>query len=139
MNYEEWMQEAKEEAKRNVVRKALDHLRMGREEPPYSLYLTFKTCVEGVQICPSLYKKYPKDISIVLQDEFWNLTVSEDSFAVDLLFDQTKQSIKVPFTALISFIDEKRGFLLELDPVEAPCIKLPDNVILFRKSPSSSL
>lgn len=132
MKYEKWMEEAKEEAKRNVVRKALDYLRMGLEEAPYALYLTFKTQVEGVQMVPALRQKYPQDMSIVFQEDFWNLTVSADHFSVDLLFDQVKQNIKVPYTALMSFIDEKKGFLLELDPEEYEKVNLPDNVILFK-------
>jgi hypothetical protein len=79
-------------------------------------YITFLTAHPDVKIPQYLKEDYPDEITIVLQHQFDNLMVSKKQFAVDLYFDDILESIKVPFSAVISFLDPSVNWGLNFDP-----------------------
>ena len=85
----------------------------------------------------SLRNVYPEEMSISIKDAFWNLNVVEDAFSVELLFDEQRRMIRVPFKALVSFIDPGAEFGLQFDrDKNIPDVR-NDNVIFldqFRKN-----
>lgn len=104
-------------ALRGVVRDAIR--RVIREDGlpgTHHFYITFLTRFPGAEIDDSLAKKYPEEITIVLEHQFWDLTANEDNFEVTLKFGGVPKYIKVPYTAITRFHDPSVGFALQFEP-----------------------
>ena len=82
-----------------------------------ALFISFKTNREDVIIPDFVRAKYPDEISIILQYQFENLIVNEQSFCVDLAFGGVLSTITVPFNALTQFIDQASQFGFTLTPI----------------------
>jgi len=92
-------------------------LRVAAEEGlpgEHHCYLTFATGYPGVDIPAGLAARHPETMTIVLQHQFWNLDVGDESFAVSLRFDGIVHRLVVPFAALTTFIDPSVPFGLDL-------------------------
>ena len=101
---------------RSVVREALR--RVAREGWPgtHHAYVTFRTGAPGVEVPDSLRARYPDELTIVLQNQFWDLEVGDDSFAVTLSFNKVGRRIVVPYGALTSYADPSVKFGLQFGP-----------------------
>lgn len=101
-----------------IVQKAL--VRVEKEGLPGShhFFISFLTEYPGVEISPALRKKYPEEMTIVLQYQFDGLTVTEKGFSVSLSFDNVKEKVVVPFTALTAFADPSVKFGLQFRHVD---------------------
>ena len=64
-----------ENALRGVVRKALEHARDEGLPGDHHFYLTFRTTAPGVSMPDYLQDQYPEEMTIVLQHQFWDLTI----------------------------------------------------------------
>jgi len=125
MDYIVWMEKSKQHVVKLALKKAADE----GLSAPHHFYITFRTQFPGVSIPISLHNRYPEEMTIVLQDSFWNLTIQEDYFSVDLMFDHKKSTLRIPFNALCSFIDPSADFALQLDwSVSVPEF-IADNVV----------
>ena len=114
-----------QEALRAVVGRVLGQVvEMGGELPGgHHFYITFKTGAPGVQIPAHLRERFPDEMTIVLQNKFWDLSVAESSFSVGLSFNQVPTKLVIPFSAITAFVDPAVDFGLqfqaaadELDP-----------------------
>lgn len=107
-------------ALRGVVRDAIR--RVIREDGlpgAHHFYITFLTRYPGVEIDDSLAGKYPEEITIVLEHQFWDLNAHADEFEVTLKFGGIPKYLKVPYHAVTRFHDPSVGFALQFDtPVE---------------------
>jgi hypothetical protein len=134
MDYIVWM----EQGKQDVVRRALAKAVEDGLTPPHHFYITFRTEFPGVSIPLSVHKRYPEEMTIVLQDSFWNLNIQDDHFSVDLMFDHKKSTLRIPFKSLCSFIDPSADFALQFDWNTAVPTFIADNVLYldhFRATP----
>lgn len=102
-----------ESALRTVVRDVLSGLAKEGAPPPHHFYVTFRTHHPGVAIPEFLRDRYPTDMTIVLQHQFWDLAVDEEGFGVTLSFNDQMQRLRVPFTALKVFADPGVEFGLQ--------------------------
>jgi hypothetical protein len=109
-----------QDALRGVVRLALK--RVARDGLPgeHHFFIAIDTRNPGVDISPRLKSKYPDEITIVLQHQFWNLEVREEGFSVDLSFDNVPERLVVPFVAVKGFFDPSVQFGLQFEAVLAP-------------------
>lgn len=96
---------------------------LGDAPGEHHFYIEFLTGAPGVSIPDHLKEQYPERMTIVLQHQFENLTVSEDGFEVTLWFKSKESRLKVPFDAVTSFADPSTQFGLRFEPGE----KKPDN------------
>lgn len=116
-----------ENALRGVVRDALR--RAGEEglRGNHHFYLGFATHMPGVMIPEFLRARYAAEMTIVLQHQFWDLEVGEESFSVTLSFQKQLERLTIPFAAIRSFADPSVNFALEFagPPVEQDTAKLP--------------
>jgi len=69
-----------------------------------------------------LREKHPEEITIVLQHQFWDLKVTNTGFAVNLSFNDKHETLSVPYTAIISFLDPSVKFGLQFVPDEVPLL-----------------
>lgn len=111
-----------EAAKRGVVRQALrDVLTRGGTLPgEHHFYITFRTDAEGVELPDYLRAKYPTEMTIVLQYQFYDLTVDSEKFGVTLSFGGVLRRLVIPFITIITFADPSVNFVLQFQPDDMP-------------------
>ncbi len=104
-----------QDALRSVVRRVLTDA--AREGLPgeHHFYISFRTQHPGVRISHRLAEKYPDEITIVLQHQFWDLQVSDQGFEVGLSFGNSPEKLVVPFEAVSQFFDPSVQFGLKFE------------------------
>ena len=113
MNYEQMTQLALRGVVRDAVRRVI------REDGlpgAHHFYITFLTRYPGVEIDEGLAAKYPEEITIVLEHQYWDLNAYETEFEVTLKFGGIPKYLKVPYHAISRFHDPSVGFALQFDP-----------------------
>ena len=110
-----------QEALRAVVGRVLGEIEQGGSELPgaHHFYITFKTHAPGVSIPANLRERFPDEMTIVLQNKFWNLNVREDGFSVGLSFNQVPAELDIPFAAITQFVDPAVDFGLQFQATVA--------------------
>ncbi len=104
-----------QEALRGVVRKVLTDAARDGLMGEHHFYVSFRTEAPGVRMSQALREKYPQDMTIVLQHQFWDLGVTEHAFEVGLSFSGVPERLLVPFDALSGFFDPSVQFGLKFD------------------------
>jgi uncharacterized protein len=101
-----------ERALRGVIRDVL--VRVSQEGPrgAHHFYIGYATTAPGVVIPPRLLERFPSEITIVLQHQFWDLEIGDEAFSVSLSFDKAVERLTVPFAAIKSFADPSVEFAL---------------------------
>lgn len=107
-----------EEALRSVVRKALTHVARHGLPGEHHFYITFRTEAPGVRIPKRLSERYPDEMTIVLQHQFWDLLVGEESFDVTLSFNDVREVLSIPYDAVTAFADPSVKFGLQFGELE---------------------
>jgi len=104
-----------QEALRAVVGRVLGQVESSGGVLPGShhFYITFKTSAPGVNIPNRLKERFPDEMTIVLQNKFWDLKVTETGFTVGLSFSQIPSTLIVPFSAITAFVDPAVDFGLQ--------------------------
>lgn len=102
-----------ENALRGVVRQALASVVDQCLPGNHHFYLTFRTNHPDVEIADRLHAQYPQEMTIVLQHQFWGLEVNDEYFVVNLSFSNVPERLKVPYAALVSFVDPSVKFGLQ--------------------------
>jgi len=108
-----------QDALRGVVRKVLTDAAREGLMGEHHFYVSFRTEAPGVRMSQALREKYPQDMTIVLQHQFWDLNVTEHAFEVGLSFSGVPERLLVPFDALSGFFDPSVQFGLKFDLSEA--------------------
>lgn len=126
MNYEAMAQDAL----RGVVKSALKRAAgPGGLPGQHHLYITFRTDAAGVSGPQDLLGKYPDEMTIVLQHQYWDLAPGETFFTVTLKFGGDPKTLSVPYAALTRFYDPSVQFLLQFEPtVDSPARSTPKMV-----------
>ena len=108
-----------QEALRAVVGRVLGQIEDGGGELPgaHHFYITFKTGAPGVDIPLHLRERFPDEMTIVLQNKFWDLNVGEEHFSVGLSFNQMPSKLVVPYSAITAFVDPAVDFGLQFQAV----------------------
>ena len=104
-----------QEALRGLVRKVLAEVAQTGLPGEHHLFITFDTQHPGARISPRLKAQYPNDMTVVLQHQFWDLTVTDSTFEVGLSFQGVPERLLVPFRAISSFVDPHASFALKFD------------------------
>jgi uncharacterized protein len=108
-----------QEALRAVVGRVLGEVEAAGGVLPgnHHFYITFKTGAPGVSIPDHLRERFPDEMTIVLQNKFWDLNVSETAFTVGLSFNQIPAKLDIPFSAITAFVDPAVDFGLQFQAV----------------------
>jgi hypothetical protein len=109
-----------ESALRGVARQALtiaarDGLRGG-----HHFYVSFRTSAPGVVLPPQLLAKFPEEMTIVLEHQFWGLEVGKEAFSVTLSFSNRSECLTIPFAAITTFADPSVKFGLQFAAATEP-------------------
>lgn len=103
---------------RNVVREVLLITKEQGLPGEHHFYISFLTRHKDVELPDILLKTYPHEMPVVLQNQFYDLTVSEKDFSVVLSFNNVDHKIRVPFDAVTSFSDPHAKFGLKFEEKE---------------------
>ena len=115
IDYQKLLQESLREALRGAVRKVLAQVAEEGLPGEHFFYIGFRTDRPGVQIPRFLRDQYPEEMTIVVQNQFWDLEVEGESFSVTLAFGGTRQRLTIPFHSLTAFADPSAEFGLRFD------------------------
>ena len=108
-----------QEALRAVVGNVLGEIqRTGGELPgAHHFYITFKAHAAGVSIPEHLKQRFEDEMTIVLQNKFWDLSVDHEGFSVGLSFNQMPAKLRIPFAAITAFVDPAVDFGLQFQAI----------------------
>lgn len=104
-----------QDALRGVIRKVLMEVNKAGLPGNHHFFITFLTEAPGVRISSRLKEKYPEQMTIVMQHQFWDLVVTEQLFEVGLSFGDIAEKLVIPFSAIRGFYDPSVNFELEFD------------------------
>ena len=102
-----------QEALRAVVGRVLTQVVTEGLPGSHHFYITFKTNAPNVSIPRSLYERFPDEMTIVLQNKYWDLKVTDTGFEVGLTFNQVPAHLEIPFAAVTAFADPAVDFALQ--------------------------
>ena len=104
-----------DDALRSVVRRVLTQVAEKGLPGSHHFYISFRSTDPGVELPEYLRAKYPEEMTIVLQHQYWDLILGPDYFEVTVSFNKQQERIKVPFAALSAFVDPSVRFGLQFD------------------------
>jgi hypothetical protein len=104
-----------DDALRSVVRRVLRQVADKGLPGSHHFYISFRSTDPGVQLPEYLRAKYPEEMTIVLQHQYWDLIINDEFFEVTVSFNKQRERIKVPFGALSAFVDPSVRFGLQFD------------------------
>jgi hypothetical protein len=105
-----------QDALRSVVRKVLADTARNGLIGEHHFNIAFKTHAPGVVVPPAVKQRFPDEMSIILQHEFWDLAVTQDAFEVNLNFSRKPERLIVPFDSITGFTDPSVPFGFKLEP-----------------------
>src|SRR5215471_21339287 len=101
------------DALRGVLRRVLSDAAEHGLPGEHHFFITFLSKADGVKLSPRLLAQYPEEMTIILQHQFWDLTVTDDRFEVGLSFSGIPERLVVPFRAITGFADPSVQFVLQ--------------------------
>src|SRR3954451_13119467 len=102
-----------QDALRGVVRRVLSEVAKEGLPGEHHFYITFRTGAPGVRLSTPMRQQYPDVMTIILQHQFWDLSVGEQNFEVGLSFRNVPERLLVPFDAVTEFYDPSVQFGLK--------------------------
>jgi len=99
-----------QDAMRGLVRTVLRETSVRGLSGDHHFFISFDTSNPGVTLSARMRAQYPQEMTIVLQHQFWDLKVSEESFEVGLSFNGISERLVVPFAAIRRFADPSVNF-----------------------------
>jgi hypothetical protein len=105
-----------QDALRSVVRKVLADTARNGLVGDHHFNIAFKTQAPGVIAPAAVKQRFPDEMSIILQHEFWDLVVTQDVFEVSLNFSRKPERLTVPFDSITGFTDPSVPFGFKLEP-----------------------
>jgi len=105
-----------QDALRSVVRKVLTDAARSGLPGEHHFNISFKTQAPGVNIPAQMRQRYPDEMAIILQHEFWDLTVGPETFEVSLNFSRKPERLTIPFDSITGFSDPSVPFGFKLEP-----------------------
>ena len=116
-----------EDAQRQVVMRAIAYAAEQGLPGDHHFYVTFRTDFPGVQVPARISAQYPEEMTVVLQHQFWDLTVDEavTQFSVGLSFGGVPSQLSIPFDAISAFADPEVQYGLRFSPVSTAAEEEP--------------
>ncbi|EKF43365.1 hypothetical protein NA8A_05018 [Nitratireductor indicus C115] len=128
-----------QDALRGVMRKVLTEVARTGLPGEHHFFITFLTTAPGVRISTRLRERYPEQMTIVLQYQYWDMKVTETGFEVGLSFADVPEMLSIPFSAVRGFYDPSVNFELEFDvrPEEDTAEPQPLHEVVEGDAPSA--
>jgi hypothetical protein len=104
-----------QDALRGVIRKVLSEVHRTGLPGNHHFFITFVTGAPGVRISSRLREKYPEQMTIVIQHQYWDLEVTDTGFEVTLSFNDISEKLAIPYSSIRGFYDPSVNFELEFE------------------------
>ena len=98
----------------NVFKEVLKIIEKNGLREGHHLYITFLTNHPKASIPTWLKEKYPNEMTIVIQYEYYYLIVNKYNFSIELSFNDVKANLVIDYESIISFADPFANFGLKL-------------------------
>ena len=105
-------------AMRIVVKEVLKSIQNNTLPENHHFYITFDTNFKNVEIPNSLKKKHPEEMTIVIENSFWDLIIKDNLFSITLSFNNIKSKLTIPYKSLLVFSDPFASFHLKFPKLE---------------------
>jgi len=126
-------------ALRDMIRQVLADVAVNGLPGEHHFYITFHTHIAGVEMSARLKERYPDHVTIVLQNQFWDLAVDDEKFSVTLSFSDVPERLVVPFMAVQAFYDPVAPFEASFDVVpQIPSTLSPVSVFAPKRDQEKS-
>ena len=100
----------------SVVKEVLSDVAVNGLTENHHFYIRFRTDHPKTIVPRFLKERHPEEVMIVLQHQFWNLSVNNEGFSVELSFDSIRETLFIPFNSLTAFVDPSVKFALQFTP-----------------------
>ena len=128
-----------QDALRGVVRQVLTEVARNGLQGEHHFFITFKTATPGLRLSNRMRERYPDEMTIILQHQFWGLTVTDGGFEVGLSFNNMPERLSVPFAAITMFQDPSVNFGLKFDVRDAaPALPEPPEKPIMVEGPKTA-
>jgi len=114
-----------ERAMRGVVREALGVALESGLPGLHHFYITFRTRNPDVTIADRLLAQYPDEMTIVMENQYWDLVVDDDKFSITLSFGGAPETLVIPYAAITAFVDPSVHFSLQFDANTDDALEAP--------------
>jgi len=94
----------------NVFIDVLKNIEINGLDGSNHLYITFKTDNSKNLVPEWLLLKYPDEMTIIIQHEYYHLSVNKSYFNIGLSFNNIKTDLKISFDSIVSFADPSSNF-----------------------------
>ena len=121
LRYDQWIAEALLSVVTRSIRFAATEGLPGE----HHFYISFQTNHPGVEMPDHLRARYPEEMTIVLQHQYWDLLIDDKVFEVTLKFSGRKTRLRVPLGAITAFTDPSVSFGLQLKVTESGAATAP--------------
>ena len=113
----------------NVLKDILQNIRDNGLSNNNHLYITFLTNNNIVELPNWLKQKYPHEMTIIIQYEYYDLEINKNIFSITLSFDYIKTNLKINYNAIVSFADPSANFglILQKNKIQKKVNKKLDN------------
>jgi hypothetical protein len=107
-------------AMRGLIQTVLSDVARDGLPGDHHFFITFDTRQDGVELAPWLQERYPEEMTIVIQHWYDALDVTDEGFSITLNFGDSPERLRVPFDAILTFVDPSVEFGLRFETAPAP-------------------
>lgn len=102
-----------------VIKKTITTLAKHGLHGNIHFYLTFNTNHSSNKLPDYLKNKYPDTMTIVLQNQFYNLDIDKNGFFIELSFSGKLEKIYICWASIISLLDPETPISLVVENTES--------------------
>ncbi|MGR3660808.1 MAG: SspB family protein [Paracoccaceae bacterium] len=103
-------------AMRGLIQNVLEDIAQNGLPGDHHFFITFDTRHPDVKIADWLTDRFPEEMTIVIQHEYEDLTITDEGFSLVLSFGDTPELLVIPYDSLRSFVDPSVEFGLRFEP-----------------------
>lgn len=126
------------EAMLSIIKKTLTTLASHGLTNNHSFYIVFKTNEPQADIPEHLRIKYPNEMTIVLEHDFWDLRVDNELFAVTLAFNGIHERLRIPWKNIVGFFDPSINYAIQLHDIDTHTSSNSTNQQIYKSDDSTS-
>lgn len=91
----------------------------------HHFFISFDTSHPDARMAEWLLERHPKEMTIVIQNWFENLEVTDEGFSVTLNFGNAPEPLYIPFDSLLTFVDPSVEFGIRFETGEEESAPVP--------------